>query len=113
VVGDLREAFALESGGEEDIDNGIGMELVEEGNRQSWQVRGLPAKWYLWKIFLQTLQGVGTLLPLNLCPHWKHCEVLDVVVAVAVATDNVVGEGEDDPGDICAKFDKLFTEETI
>ena len=89
------------------------MELVEEGKRQSWQVRGLPAKWYLWKICLQTLQGVGTLLPLNWCPHWKHWEVLDVVVAVVVDVDNVVGEGEDDPGVICSKLDKLFTVETI
>ena len=35
-----------------------------------------------------------------------------MVVAV-VDTENVVGEGEDDPGDICGKFDKLFTVVTI
>ena len=52
-------------------------------------------------------------MPLNWCPHWKHWEVLDVVVAVVIGTDNVVGEGEDDPRDICGKFDKLFTIETI
>ena len=88
------------------------MELVEEGNRQSWHVRGLPAKWYLWKICLQRLQGVGTLLPLNWCPHWKQWEVLGVVVA-AVDNENVVGEEDDDPGDISGKLDRLVTVETI
>ena len=89
------------------------MEVLEEGNRQSWHVRGLPAEWYLWKTCLQIIQRVGTLLPLNWCPHRKHWEVLDVVVAVVVDTENVVGDKGDDPGDISGKFDKLFTVETI
>ena len=69
---------------------------MEEGNQQSWHVRGLPAEWYLWKTCLQIIQRVGTLLPLNWCPHWKYWEVLDVVVAVVVDTENVVGDKEDD-----------------
>ena len=85
----------MERDGEEDIDNGIGMEVLEEGN------------------CLQIIQRVGTLLPLNWCPHRKHWEVLDVVVAVVVDTENVVGDKGDDSGDISGKFDKLFTVKTI
>ena len=36
-----------------------------------------------------------------------------VVAAVVDDTETVEGEGEDDPGDICGKFDKLLTVETI
>lgn len=68
VSGDIICASGVEDDGD-DIDNGVGMEFLEEGKRQSWQVRGLLVRWCLWNTLPHTLHGEGTDLPLNLSPH--------------------------------------------